>query len=45
MKDMMIGFIEDVLGVKDEAAFEAAMERMMDGAHAEEFRAYAMERI
>lgn len=45
MKDMMIGFIEAVLGAKDEAAFETEMERMMDGVYAEEYRAYVLAQI
>lgn len=45
MKDMMIGFIEEVLGAKDEAEFEAMQERMMDGAYAEEFRAFVLAQI
>lgn len=45
MKDMLISFVEVVLGAKDEAEFEAMQERMMDGAYAEEFRAYVLAQI
>lgn len=45
MKNMLISFVEVVLGAKDEAEFEAMQERVMDGAYAEEFRAYVLAQI
>lgn len=40
MKDMLISFVEVVLGAKDEAEFEAMQERVMNGEFKEEWNAY-----